>query len=113
MQPEQPNTPKRQIKLEMGKDLTATYANTVMISHTPNELFFDFIQLVPQDPRARVLDRVVMSPVHAKMFLQALTENIRRFEDKHGEIDLPQRPSSLADELFKNISPGDENNDNG
>lgn len=95
---------KRRIKLEVPKDLTASYANTVMISHTAHEVIFDFIQLIPSDPTARVQHRVIMTPVHAKMLLNALTENLGRFEERNGEIQLPQKPESLADQLFKGIS---------
>lgn len=108
MQPQQ----KRQIKLEMPADLNAQYSNLVMIGHTNNEYLFDFIQLVPHDPRARIQSRIVMTPVHAKMFLNALTENIKRFEDKNGEIPVPQRQGgSLADQLFRNVNSGEDGDD--
>lgn len=103
-------TNKRQIRLELPKDPSATYSNTVMISHTANEVIFDFIQIMPNDNRARVQKRIVMTPTHAKMLLNALTDNINKFEDKHGEINLPQR-TSLADQLFSNIKPSNEDED--
>jgi hypothetical protein len=96
---------KRQIKLEMPVNPSATYANTVMISHNPNEVYFDFIQVVPHDTRARVQQRIVMSPVHAKLFLNALIENIGRYETAQGEIKLPAAPESLAEMLFKSANP--------
>ena len=98
----------RRIKLEIPKDLTATYANTVMISHTPYEVIFDFIQLLPSDPTARIQHRVAMTPVHAKMFMNAMQENIHRFESRHGEIKVPPKPTSLADQLFKGINNGQD-----
>ena len=111
MQPAQPNQPKkRQLRLELPKDPSASYSNTVMISHTPNEVIFDFIQIMPNDNRARVQKRIVMTPTHAKMFLKALDDNMKKFEDKHGEIEVPQRPS-LADQLFGTIKPNADDND--
>jgi len=106
----QPNK-KRQVKLALPKDPSAAYANTVMISHTNNEVIFDFIQMMPNDTHARIQKRIVMTAAHAKLFLNALTDNIDRFEEKHGEIELPQRPSSLADQLFRGLSPDGDNND--
>jgi len=103
---------RRQIKLEMPKDPSATYANTVMISHTQFEVLMDFIQIIPNDSRARVQHRIAMTPVHAKMFLQALTQNVARYEANFGTIDLPQRPESLADQLFKGLSPTNNEDDN-
>jgi Protein of unknown function (DUF3467) len=110
MQPNQPNKPnKRQIRLELPKDPSASYSNTVMIAHTPNEVIFDFIQIMPNDNRARVQKRIVMTPTHAKMFLKALEDNMQKFEEKHGEVELPQRPS-LADQLFGAIKPTQDDN---
>lgn len=108
MQPKQPQ--KRQLRLEMPKDPSATYANTVMVSHTLNEVILDFIQIMPNDTRARVQKRIVMTPAHAKMFMNALQDNIQKFEDKHGEINLPQR-QSLADQLFGSVKPTSDEED--
>lgn len=109
MQQNQPK--KRQIRLEMLKDPSAIYANTVMISHTASEIVFDFIQIMPNDSRARVQKRLVMTPTHAKLFLRALQENIDKYEIKHGEIKVPQR-QSLAEQLFGSVKPGqDEDSD--
>jgi len=112
MQPNQPNQPnKRKIQLQLPKDPSATYANTVMISHTANEVILDFIQIMPNDNRARVQQRIAMTPTHAKMFLNALTDNVAKFEDKHGEITLPER-KSLADQLFGGVrATSDEDDD--
>jgi hypothetical protein len=102
----QPN--QRKIKLEMPNDPSGTYANTVMISHNQTEVFFDFIQVMPHDPRAKVQQRIVMNPTSAKLFLIALQENIEKYENKHGDIEMPLRPTSLADQLFRGISGGDD-----
>jgi hypothetical protein len=96
--------PQRQLKLEADASLKATYSNTVVISHTQHEVVFDFVQIVPSDNRARVLDRVVMTPTHAKLFLGALAENILRYESRFGAIATPPRPPTLADQLFSSVS---------
>jgi hypothetical protein len=105
MQPPQ----QRKIKLEMPTDPSGTYANTVMISHNQHEVFFDFIQMLAHDPRAKVQERIVMTPMHAKLFLNALQENIERYESNFGEISVPKRPPSLADQLFSAVqNSGDD-----
>lgn len=101
---------KRKIKLEMPKDPSGKYANMVMISHNKNEMFLDFIQTFPHDPRAKVQQRIVMTPTHAKLFLQALEENINRFETQFGEVDVPKR-QSLAEQLFKAIPQSSNDED--
>ena len=102
---------KRQFRLELPKDASAIYANTVIITHTISEVIFDFIQVMPNDDRARVQKRIMMTPTHAKMLLKALGENIEKYEDKHGEIKTPAR-QSLADQLFGTVKPEQEEDDN-
>ena len=101
-QPQKPQ--KRQLKVERQQDLQANYSNMVMISHTAQEVILDFMQIIPQDNRALVVDRVVMSPTHAKLLLNALKDNIQKFETRFGEVKVPPAPPSLADQLFQNIS---------
>lgn len=105
---------QRQLRLEIPANLNAQYANAVIISQTHSEIILDFIQVMPNDPRARIQSRIAMTPVNAKLFLNALKENLSRFEEKHGEIILPPQPVSLADQLFGSIKPMEgETPDNG
>lgn len=103
-----PQPPQRQLRLEIPANLNASYANTVIISHTQSEVVMDFIQVMPNDPRARIQTRVVMTPVNAKLFLRALSENLTRFEERHGEIEVPPQPPSLADQLFGSMRTGED-----
>lgn len=103
---------KRQINLEIPGDLPATYANFAIISHSPWEIFLDFAQILPNTPKARVRTRLVLTPANAKMLLRALQENVARYEAQHGEIKLPPRAPSLADQLFNTIrSDADDQGD--
>lgn len=106
----QPAKPSRQLRLEIPSALATTYANAVIVSQTHSEIVMDFIQVLPNDPRARVQQRVVMTPANAKLFLKAFETNLERYEEKHGEIDLPPQPVSLADQLFGQIRTDDDEN---
>ena len=109
----QPN--KRQLKVEFPANMSATYSNGVMVSQTTSEIVLDFIQILPNDARARVQSRVVMTPSGAKAFYRALGQNLERYEQAHGEIKTPPPPASLADQLFGNVSQDgddDEGDDN-
>lgn len=102
---QQPQAP-RQLRLEAPNNLNAIYSNAVVVTHTASsEIVFDFVQVMPNDPRARIQTRVVMTPISAKMFLNALGENLRRYEQAYGDIQLPP---SLADQLFGGIKPPDD-----
>ncbi len=90
--------------MEIPADQKPQYTNLVRISHSPAELVFDFAQLVPYTQNADVVSRLIMSPVGAKLFLQALTENLSKYEANFGTIVLP--PSgALANTLFRSIQP--------
>ena len=89
-----------QARLRVPKDLNVAYANLVRIAHTPSELMFDFGRYLPGDPGAGGVSRVLMSPLGAKLLLQALTENIAKYETAFGEIPVPKK-HTLADSLFR------------
>jgi hypothetical protein len=86
--------------------LEAIYANLVRISHSPAELVMDFARILPGDAAPQVYARVMMTPLSAKLFLNALDENLARYEAAFGEIRLPG-DASLAGNLFSTIHPPD------
>jgi hypothetical protein len=106
---DQPPKPPRQIqvKVEVPANLDATYANFVVISHSPSEIILDFAQILPQKPKARIQTRVVMTPLNAKLLLRALGENLAKHEAKFGEIKLPGQGPSLAQQFFGFRPPDD------
>ena len=85
-----------QIQIELpDEEATGTYSNLVMISHSPSEFILDFISVMPGAPKAKVVKRMVLTPDHAKRLVNALSENIKRYENENGtisdseEIDVP------------------------
>ena len=65
------------------------YSNIATIIVGPAEFFLDFGRVVPGRAEMRVVSRVILSPIHAKQLANALSENIRRYEQQHGAIPLP------------------------
>jgi len=80
-----------QINIELPATLEATYANFVLISHTPSELILDFARIMPNTPTAKIHARVVMTPMNAKLLYRALADNLQKFEEKYGEIKTPDQ----------------------
>jgi hypothetical protein len=103
---EQPK-PARMPPMTVPEDLEAIYINLVRIAHSPSEMVFDFAHLLPGSKPARVRNRIVMSPLGAKLLLGALSENIKRYETAFGEIRVPGS-KTLADYLFRPASPSDD-----
>ncbi|MFA7407483.1 MAG: DUF3467 domain-containing protein [Anaerolineaceae bacterium] len=90
--------------LEIPQDLESKYVNFVRIAHTVSEFVLDFSLLLPGVTKFEVNSRLMMSPTAAKLFLQALTENLKRYETNFGKITIPGS-HSLADDLFRPIDP--------
>jgi hypothetical protein len=103
---EKPSSPSPP-PLQVPEDLDIIYANLVRIAHSPSELVFDFAHLLPGTSPARVLSRMVMSPLGAKLFYRALGENLKRYESAYGEINVPGQ-QSLANHLFRSPQTPDE-----
>ena len=95
--------------IRLPEGLQSKYSNMARISHTPSELVIDFAAMFP-GTSPEVVARILMSPMGAKMFLQALTENMARYEANFGPVQIPVSNPDLASNLFRNIHPPDKNN---
>jgi hypothetical protein len=93
---ENKNNPNdNQINIELTEDIAeGIYSNLAIITHSNQEFVIDFIRLMPGVPKAKVKARVVLTPQHAKRFMRALADNIKKFESMNGEIsDIEQSPN--------------------
>ncbi|MCD6276838.1 DUF3467 domain-containing protein [candidate division WOR-3 bacterium] len=77
------------IEIELG-EVEGVYSNLAIITHSPAEIIIDFCRILPGMPKAKVKSRIIMTPQHAKLLMNALEDNIRKFEEKFGEIKLVQ-----------------------
>ena len=97
----------QQINIELDADVSSgEYANFVVVTHSPAEFVLDFTRILPGVPKAKVHSRIIMAPPHAKTFLKALNDNVRKFESKHGEIKLPNNEDGFSP---FGVNPPDEN----
>ncbi len=77
----------------MSEDIAeGTFANLAIITHSNAEFVIDFIRVMPGLPKAKVKSRIVLTPEHAKQFLQALGENVEKFESINGKIKTHNEP---------------------
>jgi hypothetical protein len=83
------NKHPQQINIELDeKTAEGIYSNLAVISHSPAEFIIDFTRLMPGIPKAKVQARIVMTPQHTKLLMNALIDNIHKFEMNHGEIKI-------------------------
>ena len=89
--PKQQN--EQQINIELDEATAeGSYSNLAIINHSPSEFVIDFVAIMPGTPKAKIKSRIILTPEHAKRFQSALADNIRRYEESHGEIDSKEQP---------------------
>ena len=84
--------PNLQIKMD-EETAQGQYSNFAMLNHTPTEFLIDFIFMQPQHAHGKVLSRILLSPVNAKRLMIALGENLSKYEQRFGAIQLPHTKS--------------------
>lgn len=82
------NEPKEgQLNIELSEEVAeGTYSNLAIITHSTSEFVIDFIRIMPGVPKARVKNRILMTPEHAKRLMRALAENVAKYESQFGVI---------------------------
>ncbi|HMN90912.1 MAG TPA: DUF3467 domain-containing protein [Saprospiraceae bacterium] len=84
---------QNQLNIELSEEMAeGVYSNLAIISHSPSEFVLDFIRIMPNVPKAKVKSRVILTPQHAKRLLQALAENVKKYEHQFGMIEEPEQP---------------------
>ncbi|MGB0403779.1 MAG: DUF3467 domain-containing protein [Salibacteraceae bacterium] len=86
---------ENQINIEISEEVAeGTYSNLAIITHSNSEFIVDFIKIMPGTPKSKVKSRIILTPQHAKRLRDALSDNLNKFEDLHGEVkdSGPQTP---------------------
>ncbi len=85
----QPEPKPQQINIQLDEKIAeGIYSNLALIAHSPAEFFIDFARMVPGAQKATVQSRIIMTPAHMKFLLNAIRENIEKYEKQFGEIKL-------------------------
>ncbi|KPJ60432.1 MAG: hypothetical protein AMJ46_06700 [Latescibacteria bacterium DG_63] len=87
----------KRLEIDLGeKESEGIYSNMVLIAHSPYEFIFDFARYLPGVKKARVYSRIIMTPQHARSLLRTLEENVKKFEQKFGKIEMGERESTIG-----------------
>ena len=85
------------VAIQLDDDIAqGIYTNLMLINHSENEFVMDFVFLQPQAPKAKVRTRLITSPRHTKRLLQALQENVAKYEQKFGIIEVTSGSPSVG-----------------
>ncbi len=87
---------ENKISIELTPEVArGHYSNLAMIAHSQTEFVLDFIQLMPGVDKGEVRTRAIIPPEHAKRLLNALQENVERYEKQYGKIKKPNEANSF------------------
>jgi len=92
----QQQQPQPTLNIKVPEDLQAgRYANLIVVTHTQEEFFLDFILVSPATHNEGVVvSRVAIHPAHMKRLLQALQDNVKKYEEKFGRLEAAKEPGS-------------------
>jgi Protein of unknown function (DUF3467) len=80
---DQPN----ELNIEISEEVAeGQYANLAIITHSHAEFVVDFVNVMPGTPKSKVKSRIILTPFHAKRFMKAMVDNIKKFETANGNI---------------------------
>ncbi|PSJ41031.1 DUF3467 domain-containing protein [Allosphingosinicella deserti] len=84
----------------------ACYANYFEVGHNAFEFLLDAGQITPESGEIRLMSRIAVSPVHAKLLARLLARSVDQFEHAFEPIpDLTEEGDDGAD--FELTSPGE------
>jgi len=91
----------QQLNVNVDPDkIDAKFCDQVFMSNSAFGFMFDFLQQIPQMKTTRMLSRIGMSPQHAKIFSEILSNGVKQYEGLFGEIKLTTR---MKDEASQQI----------
>ncbi|HEY1087441.1 MAG TPA: DUF3467 domain-containing protein [Archangium sp.] len=83
--------PEVQLQIQLDDAIAnGQYVNMALVNHTETEFTLDFIYVQPQQPRAKVLSRIITNPKHMKRLMMAMQDNVAKFEQKFGPIEVTE-----------------------
>lgn len=68
------------------------YANAMQVAHGKEEFLLTFFNLVP--PSGRVCGKIITSPGHLKRMIMALSDNLKKYEEKFGAVEAAESPKA-------------------
>ena len=101
------NPPQQhQIQIELPPEIAeGTYANIAIVAHSPSEIVIDFARMTPGTPKAKVVSRVIMTPLNAKKLLGVLEKNMKGYEEKFGIIEESMQNKEIGFQVERNEKP--------
>lgn len=84
-------TEQNKMEIKIADNLPGgQYANALQIRHNQDEFLLNFLNITP--PNGRVSGKIITSPGHFKRFVNAMQENLKKYEEVFGDIKEASSP---------------------
>lgn len=91
---------KKKLKFEVDDEQkVGKYSDVARIAHSLHDFTLDFGQMIPEEGKIKILSRIKMSPTHVKALLSSLSQNVKKYESKFGEIKVPKGKKAKEKDL--------------
>ncbi len=75
-----------QQKIQISDNIAGgEYTNLMQVQHTKEEFILMFANVLP--PSGKVVGKLISNPGHYKKMVAALTDNLKKYEEKYGVIE--------------------------
>ena len=102
---------QHQIKIELDDQVgQGEYVNFAIVTHSPAEFVMDYIRVLPGMRKSKVKSRIIMAPIHAKTLMLALQDNIKKYENKFGDIKIAIKLYFFLSTLHTFLKPSSDHN---
>ena len=82
-----------EISMELRQEIAkGTYSNLAIITYSHSEFIIDFATMLPGLSKPDIGNRIIMTPEHAKRLLNALMDNVTKYESQFGLIQIAGQP---------------------
>jgi len=82
--PNNQNTKPQEIKIADNIP-GAEYANAMQVNHNKDEFQIMFLNILGSS--GRVTGKIITSPGHFKRIISAMADNLKKYEEKFGEVE--------------------------
>lgn len=73
------------LQINIGDEMSrGRYSNNMMVTHSADEFILDWLLNAPNG--THLISRIIVSPPHLKKIINALKENLDKYENQFGSI---------------------------
>ena len=84
---ENQQSPQQTIRIVLDENIAqGEHVNFANIIHSASEFVIDLGRVVPGRNDVKIYSRVILTPLHTKQLLEALSHNVALYEQQYGEI---------------------------